>query len=273
VTDVVALVVERTARARVSEALRDRGEVDFYDRTTDVWDAVVDGRARVVLLEPVDVTGRFTAPLVSSLRTGFPSVPIVAYCDPRIATSAQILELARAGVNELVMRGVDDVRLALTAAMDGAERHCAAECVLARLGSRLPKTIAPIIRFFLHNAGQPVSVADAAAALGVHRKTLFVRLAAAGYPPPSVLASWCRLLVASKLLEDPARPVTRVALELDFASATALRNMLRRYTGLTPVEVRARGGFEHLYHLFMSAERPPGHRARRHPMTQSRVHL
>ena len=270
--DVVALVSDRVARARVTEALRERGEVQFFDRTTDVWDAVVEGRARVVLVEPTDVGGRSTTPLIASLRMGFPNVPVIAYCDPRSVTSAQILDMARAGVNELVMRGVDDVRLALMAALDGAERHCAAERVVAMLGPRLPESIAPIVRFFLHNAARPVTVEDAAAALGVHRKTLFTRLAAAGYPPPSVLASWCRLLLASKLLEDPGRPIERVALDLDFSSGTALRNMLRRYTGLTPVEVRARDGFEHLYGLFVAASPSPRRRARRHA-GRDRAHL
>ena len=69
--------------------------------------------------------------------------------------------------------------------------------------------------------------------------------------------------MAARLLEDPGRTIEQVALKLDFASGTALRNMFKRYTGLRTTEVRENGGVRCLLHAFkrelaaVSAGRPP----------------
>jgi len=69
--------------------------------------------------------------------------------------------------------------------------------------------------------------------------------------------------MAARLLEDPGRTIEQVALKLDFASGTALRNMFKRYTGLRTTEVRENGGARCLLHAFkrelasVSAGRPP----------------
>src|SRR5581483_2431497 len=66
----------------------------------------------------------------------------------------------------------------------------------------------------------------------------------ASLPSLAASISWSRLFVAARLLEDLHRPVGRVALHLGFASGSALRGMLKRYTGLTPGEVRCGGGLD-----------------------------
>jgi transcriptional regulator GlxA family with amidase domain len=106
-----------------------------------------------------------------------------------------------------------------------------------------------------------VTVADAAAALGVHRKTLVDRLATAQLPTPSAMIAWCRLTLAAQMLEDPARSVEQIALLLDFSSAASLRNMLKRYTGLSPREVRENGGLRCVLHAFRQTLVPPARSA------------
>jgi len=68
-------------------------------------------------------------------------------------------------------------------------------------------------------------------------------------PAPSILITWCRLIIAAHLLEMRGDSVERVALALDYPSATALRNTLRRYCGCRPADLRS-GGMESLVAAF-----------------------
>jgi transcriptional regulator GlxA family with amidase domain len=63
------------------------------------------------------------------------------------------------------------------------------------------------------------------------------------------------------MLEDPARSVEQIALLLDFSSAASLRNMLKRYTGLSPREVRENGGLRCVLHAFRQTLSPPSRSA------------
>ena len=250
---VLALVRDRDARARLQGALRGVGTLRFCERPTDLAPAVAGGGVHAVLVEPRDSAGNPMAHLVSALRTGFPRVPVVAYCDHRRDASGDILALARAGVHELVFRESDDVRTVFASVLSSAGLQCTAATILERLRDRVPPDLRSVVAYCLEHAAEPLTVSRVAAALGVHRKTLVFRLAKAHFPPPSALIGWCRILTAARLLEDEGRTVERVAMELDFPSGAALRNMLRRYTGLRPAELRERGGLRYALTLFERA--------------------
>lgn len=209
-----------------------------------------EGLAGVVVVDLRDRTGAPTLDVVRTIREEFPSVPVVAYCTLTPDTSRDILALARAGVNDLILRGVDDVGVTLRSVITTAQEHCGAKHVLEAIGPLVPPSVVPFLRYCLEHARQALSVADVASALGVHRKTLVDRLAGASLPTPSAMIAWCRLTLAARMLEDPGRSVEQVALLLDFSSGTALRNMLKRYTGLSPREVRENGGLQCVLHAF-----------------------
>ena len=81
----------------------------------------------------------------------------------------------------------------------------------------------------------------------------------------SAMIAWCRLITAARLLEDPGRTVEQVALLLDFPSGASLRNMLKRYTGLAPGEVRENGGMRCVIHAFLRSIAPAGDSRSRQP--------
>jgi AraC-like DNA-binding protein len=113
--------------------------------------------------------------------------------------------------------------------------------------------VLPILRYCLEQGRRALTVEQVAQALHVHRKTLVDRLTAAGFPSPSALISWSRLMVAARLMEDPGRSIEQVALVLDFPSGTSMRNMVKRYTGLRPAEIRENGGMRCVLHAFKHA--------------------
>ena len=248
---ILGLVGDGRARTRLLGAARDFGGVAFCPDAASLRRALRGAGAAVVLVDALDPTGAPAWPLVQSIRADFPMVPVIAYCDPKLTPSSDILALARAGVHELLISGIDDVRRALSRVLESADRQCMADEVLRLVSARLPAGARDTLTFFLRHAADSGSVTAAAAALGVDRKTLWNRLAAVRLPPPSELSAWSRLLIAARRLDAPGRAADQVALELNFPSGSAFRNMLRRYTGLTPTELRARGGSRHLTELFI----------------------
>jgi AraC-like DNA-binding protein len=92
---------------------------------------------------------------------------------------------------------------------------------------------------------RPAIVTDVRAladALGVHRKTVFNRCAQAGFLAPAEMLLWARLCLAGYLLETTGHTVESMSLDLGYPSPTALRNTMKRYTGLRPTAVRSGGG-------------------------------
>lgn len=241
-----------SSRARLQDALRGQATVRFCEKQTELLALAENDLAGVVVLDMRDRDGNSTLGTVRVLRASFPSIPVVLYCAISPDTSRDVLAFARAGVNDLVLRDVDDIRLTLRTAMSNAADHCSARTILAELETVIPAAVTPLIRFCLENGRRALTVEDLAKELNVHRKTLVDRLSQARLPTPSSIISWCRLIVAARLLDDPGRSIEQVALLLDFPSGTSMRNMMKRYTGLRPGEIRENGGVRCVLHAFKS---------------------
>jgi len=130
----------------------------------------------------------------------------------------------------------------------------------------------PLLEHCLTFGRRAITVAAAATALGVHRKTLVNLCARSKLPPPAMLVGWCRLFLVAALLERKSYTVERIAHELDYPSSTALRNTIRRYVGVTATEARDRGGLQFVLDHFarqIEARRmgsqTHGHRPRARP--------
>jgi AraC-like DNA-binding protein len=195
-----------------------------------------------VVVEPRDCEGRSTAPVVRQLLDASVRFPIVGYCHAGYEHSRDILELSQAGVHELLFHGIDDTGVALRGVLESAAQASASSEVMRAIGQHIPGALVPLFEFCLGYPERATSVQAVAQALGVHRKTLVNYCAQASLPPPGAVMAWCRLLLVGHFLETPGNTVERIAMRVEFASATALRNMLRRYTGLRPQQVRERGG-------------------------------
>ncbi len=248
-----ALVWDPASRARLQDALRGQASLRFCERQGELVTLVENNLAGVVVLDTRDREGLSTLNTVRHIRENYPSVPVVLYFAISPDTSRDVLPFARAGVNDLVLRDVDDLRYSLRLALSTAADHCSARTILSELEPLIPASVTPMLRYCLENGRRNLTVEDVADALNVHRKTLVARLSGANLPTPSALISWCRILVAARLLEDPGRSVEQVALLLEFPSGTSMRNMMKRYTGLRPGEIRENGGVRCVLHAFKQA--------------------
>ena len=146
-------------------------------------------------------------------------------------------------------------------------RHCAlrvqawaASTILERVEDVLSSELREVVHYCLSFPTRAATVEDVAEAVGIHRRTIANHCARAGLPVPGALIAWCRLLLAAHLLRSQLVNVQAVATQLDFPSATALRNMLKRYTGLRPADVRAGPGMQRMMEMFeaaMHVRKPP----------------
>src|SRR5207253_1095825 len=77
--------------------------------------------------------------------------------------------------------------------------------------------------------------------LNVHRQTPNTWCKKERYLRPEELLMWCRLLLVAAMLELTSRTLDSIAIELEYASSTSLRNQLKNYTGMTATQIRSLG--------------------------------
>ena len=254
----VATLLSRRAIAGLHHALRRRARVVPATTCAELRDVVRREPVCAVLVEPFDASDASLAPTVEFIRTAYPSIPVLVFCRLDGASVRQILPLARAGIDEIIIDGTDDPVSAIERRLAAAEEHCIAREVLLRLEARIPGTLRSLVAYCLAHASRNLTVDSLAAAFGVDRKTLSRRLMREGWPAPGVLLAWSRVLVVARLIERHERPVDHIALAFDYPSGTALRNALRRHVGLCPHQIRANGGLDCAMRAFVAALSPCG---------------
>lgn len=252
---VYAVVVGQQERARLLALLGSarRGGTHFQllDSAAALRGACAARSPSVVIIEARDANGETCDAVVRGIRSGFPSATILGWVRLSSVTSRDVLLLARSGIHDLVIQGLDDDAAMIHAVLTNTT-HCRMfERVEPMLRPWLCTTGHRVFRFALESAVRPISVLTLAAGLGVHRRTLAKRLYSRGLPSPREVVAWCRLMLAAGLLEDPARTVEQVAHELEFPSANAFRNLLQRYTGMTPSDLRRGGGLQTICDLLL----------------------
>lgn len=240
---VLALMLDPAVRARTASALKPYHRIRFFDRIGELqrFIATSPDEVAAIVVEMRDADGRSTRQAVAQMRAAGVRIPLLAYCRAGAEHSSEIRALVLAGVHDLLFEGIDDDGMALRAVFGQARRAQIGERAFAALATLLPRRLWPFAR---HVTSYPATqrVSEVASALGVHRKTLVNHSAQEGLPPPRELLAWCRLVVVGELLATTPRTLESIALELDFASDTALRNMIKRYTGVRATDIRTGGG-------------------------------
>jgi AraC-like DNA-binding protein len=268
---VIGLIANRGDQARLAGALRGFARFRAVASLDECRALLREELATVaaLILEAQDLSGVPTMPFVAQVNDSLPAVPILGYCEVGLRRGGEAVALIRAGVHDIVLRGVDDGALALRDAVVGASHSTAANRVITALRPLVHSSILPLLEHCLSFGRRGITVASAAVALGVHRKTLVNLCARSKLPPPAILLGWCRLFLVAALLERKSYTVERIAHELEYPSSTALRNAIRRYVGVTATQVRERGGLQFVLdhfaaqmEIWRSGTQGRGHRPR-----------
>jgi AraC-like DNA-binding protein len=232
--------------ARLKDAIRGAGQLRVARETSELFFRGDDGlRAPdVLVLAVAGDSARDVVAITRELRVRCPRAALVAYSGGVRDTPASIGALAAAGVHQFVFTDVNDHGAVLRTILESARQQCAAEVVMAALRPLVPPPIHPLVEAALTRPLVVIDVRSLADAIGVHRKTVFNRCAHAEFLNPVELLTWTRLALVAYLLEVTGITVEKISIETGYPSPTALRNMMKRYTGLRPTEIRAGGGLQ-----------------------------
>jgi AraC-like DNA-binding protein len=190
--------------------------------------------------------------IVRVIRQARPGVPIV-YVFAGTAPARDLVTLSRAGIDVFVHAGAEDLGQRVDDLIGGWTARHASHAAFAAVRDVVPEQAQDIVAWCLDEGGRRCTVNALASELGVHRRTIVKRLRSAGVVPASELISWARLIHAVSALRDEGRRVEEVALTLGFGSGSALRNMLRRYAGVRPNDLRGTEGLTQLLTAFRRA--------------------
>lgn len=250
---VAALVLGRLERARLQDAVRGRAILESVDTVAALESLVARSVPRVsaVVTEPFDARRTPVAPTLARLKAEYPGIALIGLCQPAHRFSSEIVALVHAGVHELVFRGVDDSSAAFRQTLARASQTSAAREVLAALGEHLTPDAMSIVETCVQYAWPDFSSRALAQVLGVNVKTLVKQCRTSGLPSPGALLNWVRLMVVAYLLEAEGRALEHVAAAFGLDSASPLRNLMKRYTGLRSLEVRSGGGLKVVVDAFL----------------------
>ncbi|MGH7636079.1 MAG: helix-turn-helix domain-containing protein [Gemmatimonadaceae bacterium] len=242
---VVACALARQQQAYVADGLRHRGTCRFVATGDDLMRELARADAcEVVVLGPQEADGRSTVPLVERIARDWPGggIALVMFFPARTVPDFSPRSFLLAGAHQLVYEGVNDTALTIAQAVENARRECSADIVFGAIQPLIPAALHPWAHAVVSSPHRVASVTSLASDLGVHRKTLVNRCARLGFLSPAALIAWCRLCVVGHLLERTGATVETIALNLEYPSHTALRNRMKRYTGMKATEVRQAGG-------------------------------
>jgi AraC family transcriptional activator FtrA len=121
-------------------------------------------------------------------------------------------------------------------------RTPASNVVQASFAGRIPRLALRVLVEAVRRADEKVDPEALAMLCGQSRRTLSRRLREMGLPSPAGIIAWGKILASSWLLSDGGESLEAVALELGLGGSGALVHLYRRYLGLTPGEIRRRGG-------------------------------
>jgi AraC-like DNA-binding protein len=255
---VVAVMLSSLGQIRrLQTATRDRHRLV----TCGDWDAVNRAcEAEPVSLLVVDLfaTRRPEFGCVRVLKARYASLAVVMYVSPTVERSRDLFDAGRAGIDGLVLAGLDDSPRVLLGLIDQAERRgvaglaarALADVDFGREGGLNP-TVRDALLVAVTRAQERLSPQSLASILGITRRHLARDLADAGFPPPQRLISWARLMVAAHLLQGPSRRADSVARTLAFPSGSAFRNQCQYYLHATPHQMRARGGAAYVLRVML----------------------
>jgi AraC-like DNA-binding protein len=250
---VAALILGRLDRARLQDAVRGRAILEAVDTVLGLEQLVARSVPRVsaVIAEPFDIHRTPVAPTLARLRAEYPGVALIGFCQPSHKHSGEIIAIARAGVHELVFRGVDDSGETFRQTLARASQTSAAREVLNALREFISPEALSVVETCVQYAWPDFSSRALAQVLGMNVKTLVKHCRASGLPSPGALLNWVRLMVVSYLLEAEGRALEHVAAAFGLDSASPLRNLMKRYTGLRSLEVRTGGGLKVVIQAFL----------------------
>jgi hypothetical protein len=235
---IVAACVAEPRRRRIEAALDGIASVRFHATFADLMGELDEtDPVAAVIVDARDPAGQTLAQAGTGIGMLAPSASVLLYASHQEVVRGAI---ASPAITDVILADEVDSRPFLQRVVLGAVLRRSADRVVRALRGRLTENIATFAEIAVRfpNLTSVQAVADH---LGIHRQTAAVWCRKERCLRPEEIVMWSRLLLVSELLEKTNRSAGALAIDLDFPSVISLRNQLKRYTGLTALEVRAAG--------------------------------
>jgi AraC-like DNA-binding protein len=234
--------------ARLSPSLLAHLKVVIADEhnlvAIDDWDeldtAVRSYPADVVIADPrADGTVRMLE--LQALLAQYSTVPVVLYTTLTPETLKATVELAKHGVQQVVIRGFDDEPRRFRLLLDRLSAYELSDRLIEALVKPLSQIPVPLARalerlFRMPHTFQDVN--DLAEAAGMSRRTLDRWLSRVGLAPARVVLIGARLVRAYHYMSDSGYLLEDVTKKLGYPSGRVFARQVRSFTGLTPSALR-----------------------------------
>lgn len=203
-----------------------------------------------------DAVGASTASALLALKRRNESIPFIISAHLTPLGVRDIVRAIDAGLEVgWVIRDVEDLTAAIIHVV--VERvHVGPAAVLLLTGwPLLPAGARGFFSTAAIGAAGPMTILEAARALGMAVRTVQGRLDQSGLPPPHRILGWCRVLHASWYMDRLGWTPKKVTRRMRFCSVPALYNLLHHYSAPRPGALVVQGGFEEMLRCFTDALR------------------
>lgn len=177
---------------------------------------------------------------LATLRARYPGIPVAIYGVIRSDEADCLLAWQRLDVATVAVEGVDDAVVGELVVRQSASARRAASLAEA---PRLLRLNEPLQRrtwdLMVASPGRPLPIAMLARTLGLSREHLSRQFGAGGAPNLKRVSDLLTVHLALGLLTNPGYSVPAVAALLGFSTASHLRQVVRRITGLRMEEARS----------------------------------
>jgi len=198
---------------------------------------------------------------LAGLRAQFPHLGLILLLQKQ-KDPFTLFRLGRAGIRNLVLLRVEDLRHELSRTVAQAEEGGATSFLVGALSPYLPRRELRMAYLAMDSVHRRWSAEEMAEEVGLTRPYLSERLKEVGLPSLGHFLLWIRLFHAGHWLEEPGRTGESVGRQLEYSSGAAFRRALKLYTGATPTEIREEGGIRLVFQRFLRRNGLPKSRFR-----------
>lgn len=203
--------------------------------------ATVQSRIVDVVVADPAIDGRVHTEDLAQIREDYPSLPIVLYTTLSASAMQGVIQLARYGIEHVVLARIDDEPKRFLDLLEGVPGHALGDLMLRALReaiAQLPVTVSRAIEQLYRSPARFPGARELAEASGMTTRALYRHMAAAGMPSVKALVVSARLVRAYGYLRDPGRSVKEIAARVGYSRPWLLTKQMREYTGSVPSEVR-----------------------------------
>ena len=209
---------------------------------TELDTLIRDHPVSVVILDPA-ADGIVNIDAVASILNRFPSLPLVAYVTFSPQSFGAVAQLARRGLDHVVLHRFDDSRERLQQ-MIGRVRMDPMTVrsleVMAPMLKLVPLPVARAVREMFDKPHRYQSVLDLALTAGCPAVTIYRHFESAKLPSPKKLLIAAKLLRGLSYLRNPGFTVHQVAIKLGYHTPRIFSAHAVEVFGITPARLRSR---------------------------------